>query len=40
MQIERRAHEHKACKNCTFLYTAPDNLDDLTVEEFLQRTRR
>jgi len=40
MQIERRAGEHKACKNCTFLYTAPDNLDDLTLDEFLRRGRR
>lgn len=37
MQIERRAHENQACRNCTYLHTAPDNLDDLTREVFLRR---
>lgn len=39
MQIDRRAHDHPACRNCTFLHTAPDNLDHLTREAFLRRAR-
>jgi len=38
MHLERRANQHPACRNCTYLYTAPDILDDLTVEEFLDRS--
>jgi radical SAM protein with 4Fe4S-binding SPASM domain len=30
MQIERRRHENAACKNCTYLYTSPDNIDEIT----------
>jgi radical SAM protein with 4Fe4S-binding SPASM domain len=30
MQIERRKHENEACRNCTFLYTTPDNIDEIT----------
>lgn len=30
MQIERRRSENEACRNCTFLFTHPDNLDSLT----------
>jgi radical SAM protein with 4Fe4S-binding SPASM domain len=37
MHLERRANGHPACRNCTYLYTSPDNLDDLTVEEFIER---
>ncbi len=35
--LERRQSEIGACKNCTYLHTAPDNLDDLSVREFLTR---
>jgi len=38
MHIERRANEHRACRNCTYLYTAPDNLDGLRAEEFIDRS--
>ena len=34
MHIEGRRHENASCKNCTYLFTAPDNLDDLSVEEY------
>lgn len=30
MHIERRRHENSACKNCTFLFTSPDNIDEIT----------
>lgn len=29
MQIERRKHENEACRNCTFLHTSPDNIDEI-----------
>jgi hypothetical protein len=35
--LEGRASEISACKNCTYMYTAPDNLDGLTPQEFLAR---
>ncbi|MFO1118092.1 MAG: radical SAM/SPASM domain-containing protein [Beijerinckiaceae bacterium] len=35
--LEGRRRELTACRNCTFLHTAPDNLDGLTVAEFAQR---
>lgn len=37
--LERRAHQLKGCADCTFLHTTPDNLDDLSVEEFICRIR-
>lgn len=30
MHIERRRHENAACKNCTYLFTYPDNIDEIT----------
>lgn len=32
MHLEGRRHEHPACRNCTYLYTIPDNLDGLSAE--------
>lgn len=37
MHLERRSHENPACRSCTFLHTAPDNLDALSPEEFARR---
>ncbi|MCW2283768.1 MoaA/NifB/PqqE/SkfB family radical SAM enzyme [Rhodoblastus acidophilus] len=37
MQLERRAGSHPACKNCTYLHTSPDNLDDLDPEVYRRR---
>ena len=36
--VQRRRAELGSCKNCTFLHTAPDNLDAITEAEFLGRT--
>jgi radical SAM protein with 4Fe4S-binding SPASM domain len=30
MHLEGRRHENEACRNCTYLYTLPDNLDGLS----------
>jgi len=35
--LERRKSELAACKNCTFLHTMPDNLDDLSPDEYRDR---
>jgi radical SAM protein with 4Fe4S-binding SPASM domain len=35
MHIERRRNENDACKNCTFLFTSPDNIDEITTIEML-----
>lgn len=37
--IEGRRNEISGCKNCTFIHTAPDNLDDLKKSEFLSRIK-
>lgn len=37
MHLERRRHENPACSSCTFLHTAPDNLDALSPDEFARR---
>ena len=37
--LEGRKSELAACKNCTFLHTMPDNLDDLSPEEYRARAR-
>ncbi len=37
MHIERRRHENEACRNCTFFYDQPDNVDDLTDASILLR---
>ena len=34
MQLEGRRHENESCRNCTYLTTIPDNLDDLPPESF------
>jgi MoaA/NifB/PqqE/SkfB family radical SAM enzyme len=38
--LSRQRHTLEACKNCSFLHTAPDNLDALTTEEYLRRIER
>ena len=35
--LEGRKSELAACKNCTFLHQMPDNLDDLSPEEYRAR---
>ncbi len=35
--LQRRRHELAGCKNCTYLHTAPDNIDSLSESVFLQR---
>jgi hypothetical protein len=35
--LQRRKHELPGCKNCTYLHTAPDNIDSLTADSFLER---
>ena len=35
--LERRASQLAACRNCTFLHTMADNLDDLAPGDFLAR---
>ncbi len=37
MHLQGRRHELEACRNCTFLHTAPDNLDGLTPTQFEAR---
>jgi radical SAM protein with 4Fe4S-binding SPASM domain len=37
MHIERRRHENDACRNCTYFYGQPDNIDDLTDASILTR---
>ena len=34
LHIENRRHENASCRNCTYLFTVPDNLDDLSAEEY------
>jgi radical SAM protein with 4Fe4S-binding SPASM domain len=34
MHIENRRHENESCRNCTYLFTSPDNLDGLSAEEY------
>lgn len=38
MHLQGRAGEHKACRDCTYRHTAPDNIDELTADEFLRRS--
>jgi radical SAM protein with 4Fe4S-binding SPASM domain len=38
MHLQGRAGEHKACRDCTYRHTAPDNIDGLTAAEFLSRS--
>lgn len=35
--LERRRLEIPACTKCTYLYTTPDNIDELSAAEFLRR---
>jgi hypothetical protein len=35
--LDGRRNELSACESCTFLHTAPDNLDGLSSAEFLAR---
>lgn len=34
MQLEGRRHENEACKNCSYLLTSPDNLDEVEKEKW------
>lgn len=34
MHLEDRRHENESCRNCTCLYTSPDNLDDVTPDDY------
>jgi radical SAM protein with 4Fe4S-binding SPASM domain len=34
MHLEGRRHENESCRNCTYLYTSPDNLDDVPPADF------
>jgi radical SAM protein with 4Fe4S-binding SPASM domain len=38
--LERRKSELPACKNCTYLHTMPDSLEDLGAEEYRARAKR
>ena len=35
--LQRKRHELNGCKHCTYLHTAPDNIDSLTDGVFLAR---
>lgn len=37
MHLSRRRHEIEACRSCTYLYTAPDNLDSLDLATWQAR---
>jgi radical SAM protein with 4Fe4S-binding SPASM domain len=36
MQLEGRRSENKSCKNCTYLNTSPDNIDNLPRKKILE----
>lgn len=38
--LEGRRRSLPGCNNCTYLYTAPDNLDALSASDFLERTMK
>lgn len=38
--LEKRRHELEGCRNCTYLHTAPDNIDSLLPEEYIARTKQ
>lgn len=40
MHLARRRHEIEACRGCTYLFTAPDNLDSLDVATWQARRER
>lgn len=40
MHIERRKHENEACRNCTFMYTLPDNIDEITDFDALYKDQK
>lgn len=40
MHLEGRKAENKSCRNCTYLYTSPDNIDNLpnrTISELVNK---
>lgn len=39
MHIERRKNENDACRNCTYLYTYPDNIDEITDFDILYQDK-
>ncbi len=40
LHLQRRRHEIAACRNCTYLHTAPDRMDDLGWDAWAERTGR
>jgi len=34
MHIDGRKHENESCKNCNYMYSNPDNIDDLSEDEY------
>ncbi len=38
--LEKRRHELEGCRNCTYLHTAPDNIDSLSAATFAERINR
>ena len=34
MHINKYRHKNESCKNCTYLYTSPDNIDNLSYKKF------
>ena len=37
IHIERRRGQLESCRDCTYIHTAPDNLDSLSMDEFYKR---
>lgn len=35
--LQRKRHELEGCRNCTYLHTTPDSLEDLSEDEYLKR---
>ena len=36
--LDRKRHEIEGCKDCTYLHTAPDCMDELTSAEYMARS--
>lgn len=39
MHIERRRHENPSCRNCNFLHTTPENIDEIAPQRLLSLIR-
>ena len=37
LHIQKQRKKIEICKNCTYLHTAKDNVDNLTEEKFMER---